>query len=394
MHTVENVCSRAIEDAIKSGLALLKFVSPNDLGLTGGHQKGFYLPNSVHKIFTPSPPERGVNSDFPVEVIWDDGTVTNSVIKWYGVAKSEYRLTSFNRIRGFSYLSPEKVGALLVLVPKSMGTVHAYMLTDDQDFEDIQAALGVEVVDRWVLFGSSAARSSLTESECLNLRHSEFVRSLKDFPSTSVFSEETQASLIQCSKGFFDEAVDEQLLKLVRAEYELFKKVESVLCNEQITQKFSAIENFLEVAQSILQRRKSRAGKSLENHVEYLLKRADLPFERQSNVEGTKPDILIPGKTQYEDANWPIEKLYVLGIKTTCKDRWRQVTQEAPRIPDKYILTLQNGITKSQLEEMQRLRVKLVVPKDLHSYYPRGFESQVLSVGAFVERIRVSFATA
>lgn len=388
------VCSRAIEDALESRCALLKFVSPNDLGLTGGHQKGFYLPNSIHNIFTPFAPERGINSDYPVEILWDDGTVTQSMVKWYGVAKSEYRLTSFNRIRGFPYLAQDKVGALLVLVPKGMGVIHSYMLSNDEDFEDLQASLGVEVVDRWVLFGSDDANPRLAEGECLDQRYSKFVSNLEKFPTTYVFSEEAQHALVECSRGFLDKVIDEQLIKLVRTEYELFKRVESALCIEQISQQFSAIDQFLEVAQSILQRRKSRAGKSLENHVEYLLRESSLPFERQTNVDGTRPDILIPGKSCYEDPSWPIEKLYVLGIKTTCKDRWRQVTQEAPRIPKKYILTLQNGVTATQLEQMDRLNVSLVVPKDLHSYYPSGSENQVLTVAAFVDKIKQSFAEA
>lgn len=389
-----DVCMRAIEDALESKSALLKFVSPNDLGLTGGHQKGFYLPNSIHGVFTPCPPERGVNSDYPVENEWDDGTVTQSLVKWYGASKSEYRLTSFNRIRAFPYLAQDKVGSLLVLVPKGMAKIHAYMLSNDQDFEELQASLGVEVVDRWVLFGSNEANPRLAEGECLDQRYSKFVSDLKAFPSTLVFSEEAQDALIQCSRGFLDQLIDDQLIGLVRTEYELFKRVESVLCLDQISQKFAAIDQFLEVAQSILQRRKSRAGKSLENHVEYLLREARLPFERQSTVDGTRPDILIPGKSCYDDPNWPLEKLFVLGIKTTCKDRWRQVTQEAPRISKKYILTLQNGVTSTQLDQMNRLNVSLVVPKDLHSYYPRGFEGQVLTVCAFVDKIKQSLAEA
>ncbi len=386
------ICARAIEDAVKTRRALIKFVSPNDLGLTGGHQKGFYLPNAIHNVFTPNAPVRGVNSDYPVEILWDDGIVTQSMIKWYGVAKSEYRLTSFNRIRAFPYLNPDKVGSMLVLVPKSLGKVHAYMLSNDQDFEELQATLGVEIVDRWVLFGADAVEPKLAESECLDIRYSRFVSDLKAFPTTMIFSEETQAALIQCSRGFLEQLIDDRLIKLVRAEYDLFKRVESVLCTELVAQKFSAIDQFLEVAQSILQRRKSRAGKSLENHVEYLLREAKVPFERQSNVDGTKPDILIPGKSCYEDPSWPTEKLYVLGIKTTCKDRWRQVTQEAPRIPNKYILTLQNGVTSTQLEQMHRSNVSLVVPKELHSFYPRGCDSQILTVGAFVDRVRRTFA--
>src|SRR5204863_5867468 len=89
-------CEQAIIDAQKVGRALLKFISPNDVGLTGGHQKGYYLPKAVWKVFTPFPPTKGVNNDHPVEAIWQDGRVTKSTVKWYGTGtRSEYRLTGF-----------------------------------------------------------------------------------------------------------------------------------------------------------------------------------------------------------------------------------------------------------------------------------------------------------
>jgi len=40
-------CERAIEEALHYGNALLKFISPNDAGITGTHQYGYYLPKSV-----------------------------------------------------------------------------------------------------------------------------------------------------------------------------------------------------------------------------------------------------------------------------------------------------------------------------------------------------------
>jgi len=38
---------RAIAEALRYGKAILKFISPNDVGLTGGHQCGYYLPKAV-----------------------------------------------------------------------------------------------------------------------------------------------------------------------------------------------------------------------------------------------------------------------------------------------------------------------------------------------------------
>jgi len=51
-----------------------------------------------------------------------------------------------------------------------------------------------------------------------------------------------------------------------------------------------------------------------------------------------------------------------LTLVTTCKDRWRQVINEADRIPEKHLFTLQPTISKNQLREMTDEKVHLVVP--------------------------------
>ena len=60
-----------------------------------------------------------------------------------------------------------------------------------------------------------------------------------------------------------------------------------------------------------------------------------------------------------------IDKLCTLAVKTTCKDCWRQILNEADRLRDvnKYLCTLQQGICSAQMDEMQEEKVVLVVPK-------------------------------
>lgn len=62
---------------------------------------------------------------------------------------------------------------------------------------------------------------------------------------------------------------------------------------------------------------------------------------------------------------YPVEQLISLAAKTTCKDRWRQIINEADRLRDrtKFLCTLQQGISTAQLDEMQEERVILVVPR-------------------------------
>ena len=55
-------CQRAVDDALHYGNALLKFISPNDAGLTGSHQCGFYMPVPVWEMYTPDPPFSGTTT--------------------------------------------------------------------------------------------------------------------------------------------------------------------------------------------------------------------------------------------------------------------------------------------------------------------------------------------
>jgi len=185
--------------------------------------------------------------------------------------------------------------------------------------------------------------------------------------------------------------IDEQLLAFIRNEVALFRMVERKLFGPQVTRAFRDIDEFVDTALRILNARKSRAGRALENHLEYLLREAGLRFEMRARVEGTSPDILLPGKREYNDAlagRYPVEKLIMVGLKTTCKDRWRQVLSEAPKIPTKHLLTLQEGISPRQLDEMHRSNIVLIVPADLQKAFPKGSPVKMLDLAAFVESAR------
>ena len=83
-----------------------------------------------------------------------------------------------------------------------------------------------------------------------------------------------------------------------------------------------------------------------------------------------------------------MRKLFIIGVKTTCKDRWRQILHEGKRVRKKYILTTQRGITNGQLDEMHKAGVTLVVPKALQAEYPRKHEIEMLTVEEFVSLVR------
>ena len=381
-------CERAIAEAVRVGNAILKFISPNDAGLTGGHQYGYYLPISIWQMFTPNPPVQGVNSESLVDVTWQDGRVTHSCVHWYGQKKNEYRLTRFGR--DFPFRTVDNVGDLLVLIPENYERFSAFVLDSESDIEEIEAALGLRLTDEWAAYRQGEPQVE-TEEDCVDKRFRQFVQGLEKFPAGAVFSTQTRDALLACIRGFDALVPDDLLMRCMESEYALFRLAERQICQKDIIRIFKDVDDFLATASSIMNRRKARAGRSLENHVEYILQRANIPHVMRPDIDG-KPDIIIPSVAAYRDADYPLKKLLIVGVKTTCKDRWRQILNEAKRIPEKHILTIQQGISGNQLREMHAAKVKLVVPEKLHKQYPTDTPITLLNLEGFVQSVKQRLA--
>lgn len=382
---------RAIEDALSCGQAFLKFISPNDAGATGGHQSGFYLPTSARELFTPQPPVKGLNHKHDVTVTWQDGRRTNSVVTWYGTGtRSEYRLTRFGR--GFPFLNPDSVGNLLVLIPIATYEFSGYVLDREEDIEALQTALGVNVQRLWDLYGGPQLPLE-TPSECIDHYFRDFVTLISSFPKGEVFSQEAMKALEECLPDFTKENVDDRLVQAIDAEHQLFRMAERKLCGPEVSRLFEGIDDFLKTAQTIVNRRRVRAGRSWENHFAQILDQAKIPFDYQPPIDG-KPDLVIPSTGAYNDSSYPTDSLFVVGLKTTCKDRWRQVLNEGRRVEQKHLATLQQGISLNQLNEMASVNVSLIVPADRHALYPKGSSMNLMSVEQFIGTVRSTLANA
>ncbi|OJH49006.1 type II site-specific deoxyribonuclease [Methanohalophilus portucalensis FDF-1] len=180
---------------------------------------------------------------------------------------------------------------------------------------------------------------------------------------------------------------DRELLQWLDVEYSLFKAIEYDRYLHFIEKPFSSIDSLVEAANTILNRRKSRAGKSLENHLSEIFTMNNLPFTSQPTTEGRKkPDFIFPGKDYYFDNNYK-KNLVFLASKTTCKDRWRQILNEADRIKQKHLFTLQQGISEYQMDEMADNGVILVVPEKYKSTYPSAYSDEILSLKEFISHV-------
>ena len=189
---------------------------------------------------------------------------------------------------------------------------------------------------------------------------------------------------------------DKRLMRRRECEFEIFRSVEEAVELPVITAGFTSLDGFLARAQTILQRRKSRSGRSLELHareifIEERLQEGD-DFDHQPESDpgtGKRPDFLFPSQTAYMDRHFPDAKLRMLAVKTTCKDRWRQILNEADRIPNKHLLTLQEGVSESQFREMTGAGVRLVVPAPLVSTFPPSVRPHLQTLESFIGDVRL-----
>jgi hypothetical protein len=149
------------------------------------------------------------------------------------------------------------------------------------------------------------------------------------------------------------------------------------------------VDGFLSFSLSVQNRRKSRVGLALENHLEAVFAAQGIRYQRGAETENrNKPDFLFPGREHYLDQAFPAERLTMLGAKSTLKDRWRQVLSEAQRIGDKHILTLEPGISENQTDEMRAKRLQLVIPRRLHSTFRSGQQAWLMDVAGFMAVVR------
>lgn len=206
------------------------------------------------------------------------------------------------------------------------------------------------------------------------------------FPKTRDFSAYARSTLAEVSA--LDDP-DAALMAWMEREEILFRTLEKHLLADRLARGFvDDTEAFLQFSLSVLNRRKSRVGLALENHLEVVFTQCGVRYERAAATEGkTKPDFLFPGGKEYRESGFDSALLTMLGVKSTCKDRWRQVLAEARRIDDKHLLTLETAISKDQLQQMREHRLRLVVPRKLHSTYAPAQVAGLLDVRAFTRTV-------
>lgn len=376
---------------------IAKRLSSNDTGLTGGHQVGVYLPRQfvaeaipeINRVDRENPDALFEKCYFPnqdfclreLRAIYYNSKRALSQLQKNG--RDEFRLTRWG---GSS--SPiqqhENTGAiwLFSIIPSSSTLQALCWVAESRAEEDeIEAWIGCEVEPKFTY-------SSVLEAPSEEIKWKLPGEWFHEFPTgAEIFSKVVEL----CPRGSWAKSIDEMLLHRRKLEFDIFQHLEISHVLPRVKNGFTTVDEFVRLANSVTNRRKSRAGTSLELNLESIFRDEQLKFETQKITEGKKkPDFLFPGQQQYRDPTFPDLKLHMLAAKTCCKDRWRQATTEAKRISPKHLFTLQEGVSEHQLEEMKASMVKLVVPSSHVSKFPRAWQSEIMTLKSFVDFVRLS----
>mgnify|MGYP003591112073 CR=1 FL=1 len=183
--------------------------------------------------------------------------------------------------------------------------------------------------------------------------------------------------------------VDNAVSMWMESEERAFRSLEKHIVKLRIDEGFTTVDDFVEFSLSVQNRRKSRAGHALENHLRYLFQTLGIRHSYNQVTENkSRPDFLFPGISEYKNHEFPTQSLSMLGVKTSCKDRWRQVLSEAQRVPEKHLLTLEPGISTAQTDEMRSSHLQLVVPRQIFNSYTPRQEAWLMSIGDFTRHVR------
>ena len=379
--------SAAIQSVLSSQQAYCKFLSANDSGATGGHQSGILISMTAKDmLFTQNLDNENILKR-TVMIQWQNGSQTESVFTYYR-SKKELRITKFGR--DFPYLNSEQTGDLFVFTRQDFDHYSAFFLENEEDIEQFLIAFDISTTETNRLINTQNDTHETQEQ----IAFQEFINSLDvDFPSSWEMSStaRTIQNRIYNKIELIQTNPDQKIIEWTKTEYALFRAIEQSRYGQKIAQGFTSVSTFISMANVVLNRRKNRAGKSLEHHLAAVFDGNQILYDKQVVTEANKkPDFIFPSGADYHNPAFPTEKLILLAAKTTCKDRWRQVLNEADRLRGKlkYLCTLQQGISPSQMDQMKRENIILVVPRPYITLYPKDRQERIWSISKFIDFVR------
>ena len=387
----------------------VKRLSGNDTLANGAHQAGPYITKEFLFRMFPAIDRTDIkNPDARFDLYVDSHADHRAVRAVYynnrfhenpKGGRNEARLTNFGG-GSSALLDPDSTGALTVFAFALNGEgaateAHVWVSNDGTEEDLLEERIGPVEPGQYLIWPLGADGGTLplfpppSPSSCWLEAADMPPGWLEKFPSGAEIVR--RAMELRPLPGLIP---DQRLLKRRDCEFEIFRSVEQATEMPHINAGFTTIDGFVARAQTILQRRKARSGRSLELHAREIFIEERLVEGRQfshgpESDPGRKPDFLFPSEAAYKDSRFPESQLRMLAVKTTCKDRWRQILNEADRIPAKHLLTLQEGISEGQFDEMTGAGVQLVIPKGLIDKFPEAVQPHLQTLESFIGDVRI-----
>lgn len=214
------------------------------------------------------------------------------------------------------------------------------------------------------------------------------------FPTGREFAQYAEDSLTDINPG--TDNPDDVVLAYYEREYHLFSVLEEAIIQHEYEEApFVSGDGKIDVPQfttfykHVRNRRMSRAGTSLEQHVQRILDARGISYTPQAvTEENKKPDFLFPGAEEYANKHYPPHLLRMLAVKTSTKDRWRQVLDEADRINEKHLLTITpSGISTKQNKQMMDKKLRLVMPKKIRDTHSTEVQGNTILFSDFINEV-------
>ena len=381
-----------------------KYLAANDTSATGAHQVGLYIPKVVFgQLFPTAASSNAYNPSHYFEATLEPEGIQRRVrAVWYNgrasgsSTRNECRITRWGG-RSSPLQDPESTGSLCIL---------AFRLGNSRDAEECRVWLCRDIAEEEVALDHlgmvepgagllvSPTGLQLVDVAVADQVDSCIVRGDQMPPAWKLsFPQPMELASFAIKKASASRRLppDERLLRRRACEYQVFRSIEELHLLPKVRSGFQNVDEFVGYANAVTNRRRSRSGASLELQVRAILDEEGLPYSYDEVSElGKRPDFLFPSAANYQDARWPAVKLRMLAVKTTCKDRWRQVLEEAGRLEVKHLLTLQEGVSVTQFRQMTEAGLRLVVPTGLQGSFPTPIRANLQSFKQFMDETRAA----
>lgn len=401
--TIDNQWNDIQEWVGKSRQLLIKKLARNDYrwadSSKNGHQNGVYIPRAIREsdFF---PPLQNINQkkshifESEFKTLWPaTGEIKTSNLKHYSNKGTEMHFTGVPK-GGFAGLTPASLMIGGILREPVDDIHHWFMIVDSasEEVELLEAMFDLGAEFHYGLFDpADALKIQKDETEQLvdelsvalkNGSLATFIASVSKMPAPEILAAEAQRAFLQQHhledlNPYEMPTPGDAIMKISRdIEYSLYKRAERRYRAAEVIRIItsggadivsSVVRGFPDLDATFLsasQHRKSRAGRSFEQHISRLLRDGRIAFEEQAITGGRRPDFVLPSLAVLKAKKRKFEDAVVLSAKTTLRERWKQVTMEKFNCA-LFLATVDDRVSSAAIDDMNNQGIHLVVPESL-----------------------------